>query len=226
MDWPSRYEEPAEEGKCAFARRPRPKPGPMPPAGSSRRSGADPRRTAGTKSLVRGLVAASRPVRRILFGPRSAVAIHLGRRLPDGSCGLPGVHGTGSPPPAWPCSRWGLPSRPGHPGRWCALTAPFHPYLCAGSGDPTPSAVCSLLRCPAGRPDWVLPSTVPCGVRTFLEPVPPRDGPAHGHPADSLPRTSLRRVAAGPGGRTRTEEPAEHAQRRGDDQVAEQLPGP
>ena len=32
--------------------------------------------------------------------------------------------------PAWPCSGWGLPSRPGHPGRWCALTAPFHPYLC------------------------------------------------------------------------------------------------
>ena len=31
---------------------------------------------------------------------------------------------------AWPCSGWGLPSRPGHPGRWCALTAPFHPYLC------------------------------------------------------------------------------------------------
>jgi len=29
---------------------------------------------------------------------------------------------------AWPCSRWGLPSRPGRPGRWCALTAPFHPY--------------------------------------------------------------------------------------------------
>ncbi len=31
---------------------------------------------------------------------------------------------------ARPCSGWGLPSRPGHPGRWCALTAPFHPYLC------------------------------------------------------------------------------------------------
>ena len=30
----------------------------------------------------------------------------------------------------WPCSKWGLPSRPGHPDRWCALTAPFHPCLC------------------------------------------------------------------------------------------------
>jgi len=34
-------------------------------------------------------------------------------------------------PPLQPCSGWGLPSRPGHPGRWCALTAPFHPCLCA-----------------------------------------------------------------------------------------------
>src|ERR1044071_8248846 len=25
------------------------------------------------------------------------------------------------------CSRWGLPSRPRHRDRWCALTAPFHP---------------------------------------------------------------------------------------------------
>ena len=31
--------------------------------------------------------------------------------------------------PVWPCSRWGLPSQPSHLGCWCALTAPFHPYL-------------------------------------------------------------------------------------------------
>src|SRR5690606_6843302 len=30
--------------------------------------------------------------------------------------------------PSWPCSRWGLPSRPGHPERWWSLTPPFHPY--------------------------------------------------------------------------------------------------
>ena len=30
--------------------------------------------------------------------------------------------------PIWSCSRWGLPSFPGRPGNWCALTAPFHPY--------------------------------------------------------------------------------------------------
>src|ERR1700731_2258434 len=47
----------------------------------------------------------------------------------------------------------------------------------------SPSAVCSLWHCPAGRPDWVLPSTVPCGVRTFLGPV----RPVRGRPADSPP---------------------------------------
>jgi len=28
----------------------------------------------------------------------------------------------------WSCTGWGLQSFPGHPGNWCALTAPFHPY--------------------------------------------------------------------------------------------------
>jgi hypothetical protein len=42
-------------------------------------------------------------------------------------------HWAGSPSHVWPCSGWGLPSRPGHPDRWCALTAPFHPYLCTAS---------------------------------------------------------------------------------------------
>jgi hypothetical protein len=58
---------------------------------------------------------------------RAWVTIHL-RGLP-GDCPLSRA---GGPPisHAWPCSGWGLPSRPGRPGRWCALTAPFHPHLC------------------------------------------------------------------------------------------------
>ena len=84
-------------------------------------------------------------------------------------------YGRDHPLPARPCSGWGLPSRPGHPGRWCALTAPFHPYLCPARRRP--SAVCSLWHFPAGHPDWVLPSTLPCGVRTFLGPDPPEGGP-------------------------------------------------
>jgi len=31
--------------------------------------------------------------------------------------------------PIWSCTGWGLQSFPGHPENWCALTAPFHPYL-------------------------------------------------------------------------------------------------
>lgn|GEM_PF-4051407 len=30
--------------------------------------------------------------------------------------------------PIWSCTGRGLPSFPGHPENWCALTAPFHPY--------------------------------------------------------------------------------------------------
>jgi len=34
--------------------------------------------------------------------------------------------------PIWSCSKWGLPSQPGHPGCWWALTSPFHPYQLGG----------------------------------------------------------------------------------------------
>ncbi len=109
----------------------------------------------------------SRPVGGILSSAVAGarVAIHLS--------GLPGDCTrrcwAGSPSPAWPCSGWGLPSRPGHPGRWCALTAPFHPYLCRPVARTGPSAVCSLWHFPAGHPDWPLASTLPCGVPTFLD---------------------------------------------------------
>ena len=33
-------------------------------------------------------------------------------------------------------------------------------------------AVYFLWHCPAGRPGWALPTTVPCGVRTFLDAIP------------------------------------------------------
>src|SRR5581483_7435247 len=53
---------------------------------------------------------------------------------------------------------------------------------------PWPSAVSFLWHCPAGRPDWVLPSTLPYGVRTFLGPVVPvRGRPAGSPPGSMLP---------------------------------------
>ena len=117
----------------------------------------------------------SRPVRRILSRRLTApeAAIPLGRRLPAGSSGLPGgVYG-----------RAVLPLRGLAPGGVCRATrvAPGAGALlphrftltCAGPlrRPVPPSAVCSLWHFPAGRPDWVLPSTVPGGVRTFLGPV-------------------------------------------------------
>src|ERR1700716_3111296 len=88
------------------------------------------------------------PVSRILF--RAAVAdhggaaatIHLGTPLPGASSGLPAYSGeqpsnarAAAPGAAfWPCFGWGLPSHPGHPECWCALTAPFHPYHRKGGG--------------------------------------------------------------------------------------------
>lgn len=90
------------------------------------------------------------PVSRILFPTTAAqptvvraATIHLGTPLPGTSSGLPA--GSGEQPsntcaatlsvwPSWPCFGWGLPSHPGHPGCWCALTAPFHPYHHEGGG--------------------------------------------------------------------------------------------
>jgi len=65
--------------------------------------------------------------------------------------------------PIWSCTGWGLPSFSGRPENWCALTAPFHPYP-AYCG-----AVCFLLHFPSRCRDSTLWSTLPCGVRTFLE---------------------------------------------------------
>ncbi len=74
-------------------------------------------------------VRGSRPIRRVLSPPRPewVAAVHLGPPSPAGSSGLPARVGRAGRA-FWPCSRWGLPSRSGHPERWCALTAPFHPY--------------------------------------------------------------------------------------------------
>ena len=63
------------------------------------------------------------------------MVIPLDGRLPGRSSGLtrgpragrPSPPLPGTRPPIRPCTGWGFPSRPGHPDRWCALTAPFHP---------------------------------------------------------------------------------------------------
>jgi len=67
-------------------------------------------------------------------------------------------------PPIWPCSRWGLPSRPSHLDRWWSLTPPFHAYQ---PGKPDWRIVlCGTV--PSGHPAWTLSSIVLCEARTFL----------------------------------------------------------
>ncbi len=143
------------------------------------------------------------------------IIIYLGPSSPTASSGLPAPplrRATLSPPApgfstfllaqgggrqgaecsaVWPCTPWGLPSRPGHPRRWWSLTPPFHPSpvprslpACLRRNDRQgsgPSAGLLSVALAVFAPDRVgdeafpLGSTVPCGVRTFL-PIPNRSG--------------------------------------------------
>ena len=98
--------------------------------------GTPPRRTSlaperRVRAPRRGPHVASSPVSRILYRPEGRRRPSIwARRCRSGSCGLPGMNRADRPIPAWPCSRWGLPSRCDHPQRWWSLTPPFHPCLC------------------------------------------------------------------------------------------------
>jgi hypothetical protein len=119
----------------------------------------------------------SRPVGRVLCARlRGPTVIHLGLPLPAASCGLPASIGRA----ALERSR-----RPAHFARGPFDLAPGGVYRAAavtcGAGGllhhrftltPLPAksgeAVCFLWHCPAGHPGSVLPTTLPCGARTFL----------------------------------------------------------
>jgi hypothetical protein len=148
--------------------------------------------------------------RRRVAPPRRRVAVRPRRAAyPAARAGRPRTL------PAWPCSGWGLPSRRGRPRRWCALTAPFHPYP-----SPKGSERGGLLSAAPsrGRPRLGLPSTLPCGVRTFLD----RAMRGRGRPAGSStsrvpstappPATGRRRCSRGR--RPRCSPPAGRARRR------------
>ena len=75
-----------------------------------------------------------------------------------------------------PCSRKGLPSHHSHLQCWCALTAPFHPYL-------TNEAVYSLLHFPSAFTAQALPGTLPYEARTFLPCFSHEDLHSSDHPA-------------------------------------------
>jgi hypothetical protein len=128
---------------------------------------------------------ASRPIGGVLSAGRQAgtggVAIHLS--------GLPGDIGRATRPTFWPCSGWGLPSRPGRPGRWCALTAPFHPCLCTASraigGLFSVALSCGSPRLAVSQHPALWSPDLPQPAAT------PKRRPGRGHPADSPSPLSL-----------------------------------
>src|SRR4051812_32813217 len=74
----------------------------------------------------------------------------------------------------WPCSGWGLPSQPGRPGCWCALTAPFHPYRDGPLTGAREQARGSLNGCRGGLLSVALSRALrPVGVIDHPYPVEP-----------------------------------------------------
>ena len=63
-------------------------------------------------------------------------------------------------------------------------------------------AVCSLWHCPAGRPGWELPTTLLCGVRTFLSLVSQAAITRPAHPGDDSTSAGLPEPTPHPGGHT------------------------
>ena len=118
----------------------------------------------------------SRRISRIL----SRTIIHLGGSLLIRSSTLPAVlpnradpgfrldGGSGSALPIWACWRWGLPCNDCRQPSGALLPHLFTLACEPGRAGLEPSAVCFLWHYPSGRPGSVLPTTVPCPVRTFL----------------------------------------------------------
>ena len=81
----------------------------------------------------------------------------------------------------WSCTGWGLPSFPGHPGNWCALTAPFHPYLWDKFSQRRFAFCCTFLRV-ATTPRYGAPCPVVFGLSS---------GPVTGRRSSDLLRPIL-----------------------------------
>jgi len=93
------------------------------------------------------------------------VVIHLGRRSPSASSDQPEGRAGHSISLLFGLAPGGVCQASQSPGCWCALTAPFHRCRTAEYRDRPPA---SLWHFPWGHPHWVLPSTSPYGVPTFL----------------------------------------------------------
>src|SRR5438132_6599226 len=118
------------------------------------------------------------------------MTICLRRRLPGASSDrYPRARRAASSPSYLVLLRAGFAWPAGHPAAGGLLPHHFTLTRRPLSGDKRRLAVSFLWHFPSGRPDWVLPSALLCGARTFLQPYsitsavtrPPR-------PEVSLPR--------------------------------------
>ena len=124
----------------------------------------------------------SRPVGRVLCARlRGAAVIHLGLPLPAASCGLPASIGRAALDrsrreplvPLLTLLRVGFTEPPQSPAALVVSYTTVSPLPPDQAGAWNRAAVCFLWHCPAGHPGSALPTTLPCGARTFLtEPKP------------------------------------------------------
>src|SRR5215468_1069082 len=118
----------------------------------------------------------SRPVGRVLCARlRGPTAIHLGLPLPAASCGLPASIGRAALDRSRRLAPGGASPfdlAPGGVYRAAAVTCGagglLHHRFTLTSRPKARGAVCFLWHCPAGHPGSALPTTLPCGARTFL----------------------------------------------------------
>ena len=114
------------------------------------------------------------------------VIIHLGHGLHRASSDLPGTYrkrAISFTPHIWSCSGWGLPSTYVTVRDGGLLLHRF--TLTANPGLwPEFGAVYFLWHFPSPHGAWALPSTLLCGVRTFL------NGKSHSSPAAITPRSN------------------------------------
>ena len=95
------------------------------------------------------------------------MTIHLGSPSPATSCGSPGTIRRAAAS-LLSLAPGGVYQPPRLPGALVVSYTTVSPLPVLSGQEP--SAVCSLWHFPSGHPAWVLPSTLPCGVRTFLKP--------------------------------------------------------
>ena len=138
----------------------------------------------------------SRPVSRVLSSPRAVTDGHpSGTTVAGGLVRSTRRHRAGRPrAPAQDPEGVPLDLAPGGVCRAARVTPGAggllpHRFTLAGAapGGAVP-AVCSLWHFPAGHPGSVLPTTLPCGARTFLDGVSPAATVRPTRPASSLRR--------------------------------------